>query len=202
MPKYRFKDNEMKFSDIMDIFEQFEDAYVEIGTENGRYSSFAEELHLIITDCNEDIEMSNIEMYDEEKNGAIVFSIRSKYKCLRAVEHTKVKIRKQYYAYHYNVLSHFKLYDIANAYLDALEYFFTYSYMVRDEVKQEPSYKFGYIDTNNVGGVFNEVKQEPNSKFGYIDTDNVGGVFDDYPSFIGSFAQSNPIPCDGEDTGV
>ncbi len=173
MPKYRFKDNKIKFSDIMDIFQEFEDTYGGIISEmifdENHQETFVENLHSAIINCNENVEMANVEMYDEEKNGAIVFSIRSKYNCLRTIANTKIYIMELYCKHCFNTYSEMKLYKLACMYLEALEYFFTYSYMVRDEVKQKL-----------------------NSKFGYFDTDMAYNTFKQYPK----------IPYDGEDTGV
>lgn len=137
MPKYRFKDDKITFSDIMNLFTVFEDTYSEVMS-NSMYPEYAEELHSVIINANEDAELAKVEMYNEEKNGAIVFSIRSKYKCLRVIACAKINLSRCQ-------ITGTSLFHLALTYLEALEYFFTYSYTVRDEVKQELNSKYGYF---------------------------------------------------------
>lgn len=203
MDKLRFHDNDGQIIDeIEQLIANIEEFYVD------EYNSpIIDDLSTILyNDVHLNALASEIiASGDYTDDGAFVYGLSSKYLATRKVDYAELRFK--YVLNTYPNCNFTKEENIAVSYvvklIYILKYILKYSYRATHIKK---------LKANAKRPQYNRVKSKRpprtprvehikalNAEFGYIDTDNVSGGFDDYPSFIGSFAQPNPIPCDGDD---
>lgn len=199
MEKLRFHDNDSQIIDeiehlVSTIREFYDDEY---------NSPVIDDLSTIMyNDIFLELLASDILTGDYSDDGAYIYALGSKYLANRKVDYAELRFK--YVLETYPNCTFTQEENIAVSYIvklmALLRYVLKYSYRATHIKK---------LKVNSKKPQYNHVKSRRppraeriktlNEEFGYIDTDNVGGVFDDYPSFIGSFAQPNPVPCDGDD---
>lgn len=207
MEKLRFNDNH-----VSEIVRELKNVYNEIATIKNlvlrdEYSKEpGEHFYTMFDDFVDDTKCEHINDYccfnnvageflagDFDDDGSYIYSLSSKYKAKRIVEFSNCKLQFCVVKWTSNLYSftrqEYDIHGLLRKELLILDYILKYSYRANKKVKPAKRPKRNGVLTP---------KAYLNKKYGYIDTDNVGGGFDDYPSFIGSFAQPNPIPCDGD----
>ena len=203
MEKLRFHDNDSQIIDeiehlVSTIREFYDDEY---------NSPVIDDLSTIMyNDIFLELLASDILAGDYSDDGAYVYTLGSKYLANRKVDYAELRFK--YVLETYPNCTFTQEENIAVSYIvkliALLRYVLKYSYRAthikklkvnakkpqHNRVKSTRSPRPARTDEE-----YRRNKELLGSIYGTIATNS----FDDYPSFIGSFAQPNPIPCDGED---
>ena len=205
MDKLRFHDNDSQIIDeIEQLVANIEEFYVD------EYNSaliddlstiFFNDVHLNA------LASEIITNGDYTDDGAFVYSLSSKYLATRKVDYAELRYVYALSAYpnwNYTVEEKAAINCIEKM-ICLLKYILKYSYRATYVKKlkvnaKRPQYNHVKSKRTPRPARTNEEYLKNKELLGSVyGTTTAGGVFDDYPSFIGSFAQPNPIPCDGDD---
>ena len=192
MEKLRFHDNDSQIIDeiehlVSTIREFYDDEY---------NSPVIDDLSTIMyNDIFLELLASDILAGDYSDDGAYVYTLGSKYLANRKVDYAELRFK--YVLETYPNCTFTQEENIAVSYIvkliALLRYVLKYSYRATHIKK---------LKVNAKRPQRNRVQSRRPPRTHHVEgikTFGEDGVFDDYPSFMGSFAQPNPIPCDGDD---
>lgn len=198
MEKLRFHDND---SQIIDEIEHLISTIREFY--NDEYNSpVIDDLSTIMyNDVHLECLASDILAGDYSDDGAYAYTLGSKYLANRKVDYAELRFKYVLETYPNCIFTQEE--NIAVSYIvkliALLRYILKYSYKANKKVKpikvpKSPKRNGVLTPKKYLNRKYlNKDYETLNNKYEFFDTDNVKGVF------MGSFAQPNPIPCDGDD---